>query len=419
MRSRVMVTVAACGAAIAVWGSASSGSAKTTGGRTGRPAYAGVLQRQIPNVMKANAIPGVVVLIKSPSRGNWSQTFGTATIGKQVPMSLRDSFRIGSNTKTMTSTVILQLVQEHKLKLNDPISKFVPGVPNGRKITIAELSEMRSGLYSYSFDPGFNATLDKQPGKAWTPGELLRIAFAHPPNFAPGTQYEYSNTNIVLLGVVIQKLTGMSASEAFQKRIFGPLGMTHTFLPKRTDSAIPAPHAQGYQFGTNVATINSYALPPAQVPAALSGKLKPINDTNANPSWGFTAGGAISTPGDLATYVKALVGGGLLDKRLQRLRLHSFRPTMPGQPNGVGYGLGIVQFAPGIIGHDGQIPGYSTFMVYDIKTHDTIIVATNLAASPVSGENAAVVVARTIIGTLYGGSVVSKQDPASAPSGHR
>ncbi len=92
---------------------------------------------------------------------------------------------------------------------------------------------------------------------------------------------------------------------------------------------------------------------------------------------------------------------------------------MPGQPNGVGYGLGIVQFAPGIIGHDGQIPGYSTFMVYDIKTHDTIIVGTNLAASPVTGENAAVVVARTIIGTLYGGSVVSKQDPAAAPSGHR
>ncbi len=154
-------------------------------------------------------------------------------------MSLRDSFRIGSNTKTMTSTVILQLVQERKLKLNDPISKFVSGVPNGQKITIAELSEMRSGLYSYSFDPGFNATLDTQPGKAWTPDELLRIAFAHPPDFAPGTQYEYSNTNIVLLGVVIQKLTGMSASQAFQKRIFGPLGMTHTFLPKRTDSAIP------------------------------------------------------------------------------------------------------------------------------------------------------------------------------------
>jgi D-alanyl-D-alanine carboxypeptidase len=382
--------------------------------------YGRKLQRQIPQVMKANAIPGVAVLIRSPSQGNWSHTFGTAVIGRHVPMSLRNSFRIGSNTKTMTSTVILQLVQEHKLKLDEPISKFVPGVPNGQNITVAELSEMRSGLFSYTFDPGFNATLDRRPRKAWTPGELLRIAFAHPPDFAPGAQYEYCNTNIVLLGVVIQKLTGMSASKAFQKRIFGPLGMKHTFLPKRTVWAIPAPHAQGYQFGTNVATINSYAVPPAQVPAALSGRLKPINDTTASPSWAWTAGGAISTAGDLARYVKVLVGGGLLDKRLQRLRLHSTIPVVPGQPNGVRYGLGIVEFAPGIFGHDGQIPGYSSFMVYDIRTHDTIIIATNLAASPVSGENAAVVVAKTIIGTLYGRSVVPKQNPAAAATtGHR
>ena len=165
------------------------------------PAYAMTLQQQLPEVMKANAIPGVVVLIKSPTRGDWSGTFGTAEIGKEVPMSLNDFLRIGSNTKTMTSTVILQLVQEGKLKLDDPISKFRPDVPNGKNITIAQLSEMRSGLYSYTFDPGFNATLDKEPQKAWTPDELLAIAFKHPANFPPGQKYDYSNTNIVLLGV--------------------------------------------------------------------------------------------------------------------------------------------------------------------------------------------------------------------------
>ena len=135
--------------------------------------------------MKANAVPGAVVLIDSPKKGDWSATFGTAEIGKQVPMKMSDLFRIGSNTKTMTSTVILQLVEEGKLKLSDPIGKFVPGVPNGKKITIRELAEMRSGLYSYSFDPGFNKTLDNQPKKAWNPGELLKIAFSHKPNFAP------------------------------------------------------------------------------------------------------------------------------------------------------------------------------------------------------------------------------------------
>lgn len=380
------------------------------------PAYAATLQTEIPEVMTQNAIPGVVVKILSPERGDWSATFGTAELGSEVPMSLDDAFRIGSNTKTMTSTVILQLVEEGLLSLDDPISDFRPDVPGGENITIAQLSEMRSGLYSYSFDPGFNKTLDADPQKAWTPDELLSIAFSHPVNFAPGAQYDYSNTNIVLLGLVIEELTGMSASDAFQQRIFEPLGMKETLLPMPSDSSIPSPHAQGYQFGTNTETIDSYAVPSAQLPDALDGTLLPIDQTDANPSWAWTAGGAISTPDDLAVYVKALVGGGLLDDETQKLRLKSVQPTVAGQADGVGYGLGIAQFAPGILGHDGQLPGYSSFMVYNTETQDTIIVAANLSASPVDGETAAVVVAKTIIATLYGAADVPSGNPAAPPT---
>jgi D-alanyl-D-alanine carboxypeptidase len=391
------------------------GAAATKAGKT--PAYGTKLQTLIPEAMKANAIPGVVVQIESPQKGNWSATFGTAELGKQVPMSLKDHFRIGSNTKTMTSTVILQLVEEGKLKLNNPIGKFVPGVPNGNRITIRELSEMRSGLFSYTFDPGFNATLDKNPKKGWTSAELLKIAFKHKPNFAPGKEYEYCNTNIVLLGVVIEKLTGMTASQAFEERIFKPLGMTHTELPARTNWRLPEPHAEGYQFGTNVETIDSYAVPEAQQAAALDGSLKPLNQTDANPSWAWTAGGAISTPADLAIYVKAMVGGGLLDKQMQKVRLNSVRPIVPGQKSGVGYGLGIAQFAPNILGHDGQLPGFSSFMAYDIKTGDTVIISANLSASPVTGENAAVELGKVVLGTLYGNAIVPKGDAAAAPQG--
>ncbi|MFA4896874.1 MULTISPECIES: serine hydrolase [Microbacterium] len=380
------------------------------------PSYAAALESQIPEVMTQNAIPGVVVKILSPEKGDWTATFGTAELGSDVPMSLDDAFRIGSNTKTMTSTVILQLVEEGLLALDDPISDFRPDVPGGEDITIAQLSEMRSGLYSYSFDPGFNAALDREPQKAWTPDELLSIAFAHPANFAPGAQYDYSNTNIVLLGLVIEELTEMSASDAFRQRIFEPLGMTRTLLPEPSDSSIPSPHAQGYQFGTNAETIDSYAVPAAQLPAALDGTLAPLDQTDANPSWAWTAGGAISTPDDLAVYVKALVGGGLLDAETQKLRLASVQPTVAGQPDGVGYGWGIAQFAPGILGHDGQLPGYSSFMVYNTNTEDTIIVAANLSASPVDGETAAVVVAKTIIATLYGAAAVPSSNPAAPPA---
>lgn len=400
MRSKVAVVVVSVlllilGAAVA------SGAKPSAPAAAPAPAYAAELSKKIPAVMKANAIPGTVVLIKSPQRGDWSATFGTAELGKRVPMSLGDNFRVGSNTKTMTSTVILQLVEEGKLKLDDPISRFRPDVPDGQNITIADLSKMRSGLFSYTFDRGFNKTLDRHPKKAWTPNELLKIAFSHTSNFAPDAEYEYSNTNIVLLGVVIQKLTGMSASAAFKQRIFDPLKLRHSYLPARTDWRIPNPHAQGYQFGTNVETLDSYAVPKGRRAAALNGTLRPLDATQSSPSWAWTAGGAISTPHDLAVYVKALVGGGLLGRKMQKLRLESVQPVSPDAPNGVGYGLGIAEFAPDILGHDGQLPGFSTFMAYDLKNHNTIIIGTNLSASPITGENAAVEVAKAIIGTLY------------------
>jgi D-alanyl-D-alanine carboxypeptidase len=366
--------------------------------------------------MAANAIPGVVILIRSKDQGEWSATFGTAEIGKDVPMNINDHFRIGSNTKTMTSTVILQLMEEGKLALDDPISKYRPDVPNGENITLQQLAEMRSGLFSYTLDPGFNKTLDDDPQKAWTPDELIKIGLSHPPDFAPGAQYEYSNTNIVLLGVVIEQLTGMSASQAFEERLFKPLGLSQTLLPAADDSSIPDPHSRGYQFGTNVETIDSYAVPAADLPKALDGSLKPLDFTDANPSWAWTAGGAISTPDEMADFVEGMVDGGLLDPATQKLRLDSVLPINPSATNGPGYGIGIVRFAPNVYGHDGQIPGFSTFMVRDPVAENTIIIGCNLAAEPTKGANAATVLAMPVIGALYGNGVLTSGDPAGVPT---
>ncbi|MDF2443410.1 MAG: D-alanyl-D-alanine carboxypeptidase [Subtercola sp.] len=406
MMKKTAVAIVAIGALLALSACASpNGPSNGTPSAASGPAYAAALKTQLADVMKENAIPGVVVLIKSPTKGDWSQTFGTAKLGSDVAMSLDDHLRIGSNTKTMTGTVILQLEQEGKLSLDDPISKYRPDVPNGSNITIAQLAEMRSGLFSYTSDAGFNATLDSDPQKAWTPDELLSIAFSHPANAGPGLEFDYSNTNIVLLGVVIEQLTGMSASQAFEERIFKPLGLTQTTLPAADDSSIPTGHPDGYQFGTNASTIESYAVPAAQLPAALDGTLKPVDQTDANPSWAWTAGGAISTPDDLAVYVKALVGGGLLNDATQKLRLDSVQPMNPANPN-IGYGLGIAEFSPGIYGHDGQIPGFSSFMVYDVATGDTIIIGCTLSASPVDGVNAAVVLGKSVLGALYGSAIL-------------
>ena len=413
-RSAVALVAALALVGVAGCSSSSDGANGTTATTVAAnaPAYAAGLEAKLLDGMKANAIPGVVILVKSKDQGDWSSTLGTAEIGKDVAMQMDDHFRVGSNTKTMTSTVILQLVQEGRLKLDDPVSKYIPNVPNGDIITIANLSEMRSGLFSYTSDLGFNQTLDNDPQKAWTPQELLDIAFSHPVTAAPDTAFDYCNTNIVLLGLIIEKLTGTSASEAFQERIFQPLGLTHSSLPANTDSSIPEPHSRGYQFLSNVATIDSYAVPAAQLPAALDGSLLPIDDTDANPSWAWTAGGAISTVDDLAVYVKAMVGGGLLDADTQKLRMDSIRPIGPPSA-GAGYGLGIAKFGP-TYGHDGQLPGFSSFMVYDPVAENTIIIGTNLSASPVSGENAAVVLGKLVIDALYNISVAG--DPAQTGS---
>lgn len=397
-------SAAASGAAAS--GAAASGSASASTGA--EPAYVATVSASVEKTMKENVIPGAVVLISSKDQGEWTGTFGTRTWGTDEPMQAGDHFRIGSNTKTMTSTVILQLVQEGKLALDDPISKYIPGVPGGDGITIANLSEMRSGLYSYSFDPGFNNTLDQEPQKVWTPQELLDIAFSHPQNGPPGQEFDYSNTNIILLGLVIEKLTGMTASQAFQERIFTPLGLKDTSLP--LDSNLPNPHPQGYSFGSNTSTIDTYALPAALQPLALDGRLLPNNETMANPSWAWTAGGAISTVQDMKTYVEAMVDGGLLDPATQKIRMDSVEGSGAGST--AGYGLGIAKFDK-LYGHDGQIPGYMTFMGHDPESGLTIVIATNLATIP-NGEGSALAILKGIIPIFYPNAVVPG-DPAAAP----
>lgn len=393
MTASVFLALAACGPAQ----DSSSPSANMSGNpAAGEPAYAASMKRAMTQAMKDNAVPGLVILVRSP-KGDWSTVLGTAEIGTDKPWTLDDHFRIGSNTKTMTGTVILQLAQEGKLKLTDPVSKYVAGVPGGDKITIANLAEMRSGLYSYTSDEAFNRTLDEEPKKAWTPQELLRIAFSHPVNAAPDTEFEYCNTNTVLLGLIIEKVTGMSASEAFAKRIFQPLGLNQTSLPLPAEWALPDPHPQGYQFLTNAETIDSYAVPKDKLTAALAGTFKPLNFTDSSPSWAWTAGGGTSTAEELATYVKALVGGGLLDARMQKVRMESIRPIT----SGAGYGLGIAQFGP-MYGHDGQLPGFSSFMAYDPVTQTTLIIGANLSAEPTNGANAATELAKAAMGVLYG-----------------
>src|SRR5215831_10602922 len=163
-----------------------------------KPIDKAALQTMVDTTAKELLIPGAVVLLRTP-QGEFTVSYGTTLLGATSPPGADTHFRIASNTKTMTAAVIVLLAQEGKLSLDDPVSKYGPGVPVDDKISITELLNMRSGLYTYDDDPEFWAILERDPTKVWTPTEVLAIAFKHPPYFPPGTAFHYSNTNYALL----------------------------------------------------------------------------------------------------------------------------------------------------------------------------------------------------------------------------
>lgn len=168
----------------------------------------------------------------------------------------------------------------------------------------------------------------------------------------------------MLLGLIIEQLTGVPVEQAFQDRIFDPLRLDETSFPALTDASIPTPHPQMYTFGTNVETIDSLVLPPEVQAAARAGTLEPIDTTDTNPSWAWTAGAGISTARDLADCVEELVDGCLLSPHLQQQRIDSVQPADPDDPASAGYGLALARFGP-LYGHTGELPGTNSFMGHD------------------------------------------------------
>ena len=243
------------------------------GGRTGVREELGPVLAELVESMQ---VPSAVVLVRSSEFGDATFRFGSRVLGGDDLPATSDHYRIGSITKTMTATVILQLVQEGKLSLDDPISKYRPDVPNGDNITIAQLLDMRSGLAGYTENPMFQQAVDDDPERIWTPDELLALAFSAPPLFPPGTAWQYSNTNYVLLGLVMEDVTGQSVAELFQERLFDPLGLDGTVMPALDDASMPAVFAHGYQFGTADQIFRpDPALPADEQQAAADGDLLP------------------------------------------------------------------------------------------------------------------------------------------------
>jgi D-alanyl-D-alanine carboxypeptidase len=287
-------------------------------------------------------VPGAVAQARS-GRSGWTGTAGERG-GK-------DRYRVGSITKTFVATVLLQLQAEGRLDLDDPVEKWLPGTVrgnghDGRKITVRQLLNHTSGVYSVTSDPGFQQKVFgpeflKHRYDTWTPEQLVAIAMTHEPDFAPGTGWNYSNTNYVLAGMVIEKATGRPYGKEVERRIIKPLHLRATSVPG-TSVTMPKPSSRAY---------STLSIDPNAT--------KTYDVTELNPSLAHAAGEMISDSNDLQTFYRALLKGKLLPKAELREMTQAV-PVSAEMPE-VRYGLGLMRqklsCGKEVWGHGGGIHG--------------------------------------------------------------
>ena len=304
--------------------------------------------------------PGVLVDVRTPGRSLKVRAgYGNLTDKTPVPWNAR--FRIGSLTKPFVAATVLQLVGEGHLSLDTTVEEVLPGVVRGNgndgsRITVRQLLQHTSGLPEYLQEMPHLFTLDgfeEHRFDTVTPQQAVRLAMRHEPDFAPGTSWNYSNTNYMLAGMIIESVSGRTWQEEVRRRIVRPLGLTQTVLPG-TRVGIPRPHAIGYE---RFAGPGATAEDPKYTEA--------IDATRQNPSWGGPAGDIISTTRDTQRFLRALIGG----KLLRPAELAEMQRTVPTNGGflsnwpGARYGLGLM-WIPNSCGgswsHGGDIMGYMT-----------------------------------------------------------
>ncbi|MFJ8843118.1 serine hydrolase domain-containing protein [Streptomyces cyaneofuscatus] len=332
--------IAALAAALAPATSASAAPA-TIRTQTPGPDLAGIVAAL--ESARANGAPGAMARYVGPD-GVRGRSVGVRDRESGAAMDTQARFRIGSVSKTFSSVVLLQLVEENRLKLDVPVNTYLKGLLPDDRITVRHLLSHRSGLADYTnamFNetvPGFEAVRNR----VFSYQELVDLSLAEPRTTEPGGAYAYSNTNFVVVGMLIEKLTGRPVADAYQRRIIKPLGLRETAYV-HPDTRIKGTHVRGY-------------LHPDEAGAAL------VDSTEQTVSWAQSAGAVISSPADLNTFTSALMRGRLLAPAT----LEAMTTVTPTDgTNTRFYGLGLRRYdlscGTRVYGHTGTVQGYYTY----------------------------------------------------------
>jgi len=310
--------------------------------------------------------PGLVVGVWQKGHGHFVSATGTSDLRTHRHVRTSDVFRIGSVTKTLTATIVMQLAERGSLRLSDPIDRYVQGIKHVHKVTIRDVLAQVSGFPD--LDDQISNAVFLSPHRQWQARKAVRQSLRQPRVCAPRTCWHYSNVNYLLAGIIAENASGETLPQLYESGILGPLGLRHTsFAPSRP---VPSPAAHGY----------------------IGGGGPPIDTSRWNFSWAWSAGGFNSTLGDLRRYVPALATGhGLLTRAMQRRRLNftdiSQDTTVPGSK----YGLGIFQLQTKLgkfLGHNGAVPGYDSVVLYSPSSKVTIVAIGNTSVElfPVRGN---------------------------------
>lgn len=315
--------------------------------------------------LRANGGPGAGVYAGTRD-ASWNLSTGTATVNVGDPIGIDEHYRVGSQTKTFTAVAVLKLAETNRVGLDDPVERHLPGVVSvngydGNRITVRHLLQHTSGIPTNGLP-----LAQARPDGTYTLAALVKDGLRFAPAGEPGAAFHYSNTNYEILGMIIEKITGLPVHEAVTREVIQPLGLTETRFPAPGDRAVPSPLIHGYR-GTRIGSFFFW-----------------VDGTAFEPSTFYASGAVISTLRDMTAFYRALVDGTALSPE----SLAEMEKTVEfGQPgSGAGYGLGLAKVplpcGGSAWGHDGAVPGYySQTLVTEDGRHASVVTNAHLVTN--------------------------------------
>jgi D-alanyl-D-alanine carboxypeptidase len=364
----MLVMAAACASRGGSRAATTDVTAEGAGYPEGPAALVASLQRVADSARAAQKWPGLSVALVMADGRVVAAASGYADTVRKIPLTIRDRLLQGSVGKTYVAAVAMQLVDEGQLDLDAPLSRYLghtpwlDSVPNGREATVRQIMQHTSGIVRYEFQPAVTARLRADPFKVWTPVERLRALFGTTAPFAAGKGWEYSDTNYILLGIIIERLTGRTYYQEVQRRVLDKLELRNTIPSDKR--ALPR-------------VANGYAGPKNDL-GGYDASIGADGLMAINPQFEWTGGGIASTTSDLARWAKLLYEGKAFPPAMLSRMLEGVPARLGGNAQ---YGLGVI-IRPTILGpswgHSGFFPGYATEMVYFPLSKIAVAVQVNL-----------------------------------------